>query len=132
MANDSKVRVEPATRAEAAQAFAACAALDPEGQATPESLAGSGVNLRLIGHQGECLVNVGEQEGAFWIFGAAGRSQGITPSGLQTLERIALRCGLERVRFQTIRRGLVRQAQRAGYRAVQQVGDGYIMEKVIE
>lgn len=50
-----------------------------------------------------------------WITAAAGNTTNATAQALATIELQAVRMGAMAVKFQTVRRGLVRLAQRAGY-----------------
>lgn len=117
---------------EAAQAFRACAGLDPEGIDTPESAAWAGLCLRLRIDTGELVLSVGHRAGALWCFGAAGQGRGMTGAGLDCLERLARDSGLTRVGFQTVRRGLVKRATVRGYKITEKIGQGARLEKVLQ
>jgi hypothetical protein len=120
------------TADQAAQAFAACIGLDPEGIATPHSVAGAGQSFTLTTPTGKVTYTLSiKAGGCCWIHGAAGTGQGMTESGLDVVEAQAAAAGCVRVGFQTMRRGLIQRASRKGYRITGQVGRGYIIEKSI-
>lgn len=126
------MRLESIGAEEAAQAFQACAGLDPEGLDTPHSAAAAGRCFRLHADTGELVLSVGPRGGALWCFGAAGQGRGMTDAGLLCLERIARDAGFAGVGFQTMRRGLVKLARSRGYMVRGEVGRGFILEKVLQ
>lgn len=124
--------LRPATVDQAAQAFAACAGLDPEGKATPDSAARAGESFKVSTDTGEAIYTITARPGGrCWIHGAAGTGTGMTAAGLACIERQALAAGCVSVAFQTVRHGLVRRARALGYRITAQVGRGFIIEKRI-
>lgn len=131
MANDAPLivhmgQVHPAA---AAQAYAAHVHLDPEGIATPESLAAAGPSFGIETEQGRTVFTLSAAGGVCWIHAAAGTGYGMTAPGFAVIEQIAARAGCRRVEFQTLRRGLVRRARRLGYHITGQVGHGHILSK---
>lgn len=119
-------------QAEAARAFMACAGLDPEGIETPEAAALRGRCFRLDTDTGRLVLSVGPSDGALWCYAAAGDGHGMTAAGLECLEWIAQQCGLGLVGFQTMRRGLIKQARARGYLVTDEIGRGVVMKKVIQ
>lgn len=113
----------------AAQAYAAHAHLDPEGIATPESLAAAGPSFGIQTDTG-CSVFTLRTDGAeCWVQAAAGSGYGMTAPTFAIIEAIATRAGCKRVAFQTVRRGLVRRARRLGYQIAGPIGRGHILRK---
>lgn len=119
-------RVEPAA---AAQAYAAHVHLDPEGIATPDSLAASGPSFAVQTDSGQTVFTLGAIGGDCWIHAAAGSGYGMTAPTFAVIEQIAARAGCVSVSFQTMRRGLVRRARRLGYQIAGQIGSGHILSK---
>ncbi len=119
------------TAPEAARAFAACAGLDPQGQATPESVAHAGQCFTLAAPRGLLSYCVSFTAGVCWVHGAAGEGAGLTECGLAVIESQARAQGCGVVGFQTMRRGLVRRAKRCGYAVTREIGQGFILEKGI-
>lgn len=131
MANDQTLivhmgQVDPAA---AAQAYEAHVHLDPEGIATPESLAAAGPSFGIETEQGRTVFTLSSAGGVCWIHAAAGTGYGMTRPAFAVIEQIAARAGCKRVAFQTLRRGLVRRARRLGYHITGQVGHGHILSK---
>lgn len=122
----------PVAREQAARAFAACAGLDPERTATPESAAASGECFRLDTETGQLFFALEFGGGVGWIHAAAGTGCGMTAAGLAAIERKAAAEGCRVVGFQTVRRGLVRRAKKHGYRITRQVGAGFVLEKALK
>lgn len=123
--------LEPVSAEDAAQAFQAAGCTDPEGKATPQSMAHAGRCLRVKAPAGELVLSIGPEGDALWVYGAAGKGAGMTYTGLQALEYIARAAGLRAVAFQTMRRGLIRQAKAKGYEIAGAVGAGFILQKAI-
>lgn len=123
--------LEPVSQEHAARAFELARCTDPEGKATAQSMAYAGQCLRVAAPAGELVLSIGHERGALWVYGAAGKGQGMTATGLQALEYIARAAGLGAVAFQTMRRGLIRQAKAKGYEIAGAVGAGYILQKKI-
>ena len=121
----------PVAREQAARAFAACAGLDPEQNATPESAAASGECFRLDMDTGQVFFALEFAGPVGWIHAAAGNGGGMTAAALAAIERKALAEGCQVVGFQTVRRGLVRRAKKHGYRITRQVGAGFVLEKAL-
>lgn len=117
--------------ATAAQAYAAHVHLDPQGIATPESLAAAGLSFGLESEAGRVVFTLSTTGRECWIHAAAGTGYGMTAATFCIIEQIAGRAGCNRVAFQTVRRGLVRRARRLGYRIAEQVGQGHILRKEI-
>ncbi|CDN87490.1 hypothetical protein [Hydrogenophaga intermedia] len=122
----------PTTRDQAAQAFALCAGLDPEGVETPEGAAAAGECFELCTACGRLFLSVSFVDGVGWIHAAAGQGQGMTAEGLHAVECQALARGCRLVGFQTVRRGLVRRAKKHGYRITRTVGAGFVLVKAIK
>lgn len=130
MAHDpQELTIQRISRAEAARAFAACAGLDPEKQATPESAAAAGECFSVAGPRGAVAVAVAFGGGVAWISAAAGGGDRMAGTTLQAIESMARQRGCHVVAFQTMRQGLQRIAQRRGYTITGQIGAGVILEK---
>lgn len=119
------------TTSEAAQAFAACVGLDPEGRATPHTAAAAGECFAVEGAAGAVAVSVqfNQAKRIAWIVGAAGGGGGMAGPVLAFLERIAAHRGCKRIGFQTMRAGLRRVAQRQGYQVTENKGRGVMLTK---
>lgn len=131
MANDTPLivhmgQVDPAA---AAQAYAAHVHLDPQGIATPESLAAAGPSFGIETESGQSVFTLRTDGAECWIQAAAGSGYGMTAPTFAVIEAIAARAGCHRVAFQTVRRGLIRRARRLGYHIAGQVGHGHILRK---
>lgn len=123
--------LETIDRASAARAFTACAGMDPEGKATPESAAAAGHCFLIATNTGEAVYSVAVRGNVLWCFAAAGTGQGMTAPGLAAMEAQAKASDCRAVAFQTIRRGLVRRAQGLGYKVEQKIGRGFVLKKEI-
>lgn len=121
---------------EAWHAFQACHGLDPEGQATPESVALSGVCLRVTRDDGAAAVVSlsASHDGVLWVHGAAGGdgARSMTPDLVQAFVKIARQSGCWAVGLQTMRRGLLRRLRPLGFLVVDTVGSGWVMKKAIQ
>lgn len=117
------------TTQEAAQAFAACAGLDPEGKASPQSAAEAGECFAITGKGGEVAVSVGFRGGVAWIHAAAGGGDRMAGPTLDIIERVARAHECFVVAFQTMREGLRRVAHQRGYRTTEQIGAGWKLAK---
>lgn len=104
-------------RETAARAFQACAGLDPDGVETPDSAAHAGDCYAISGRNGVLVLSIRIEDGTAWIVAAAGTGEGMTADGLRAVEAYGRSRGCRAVGFQTLRRGLVKQAQALGYRA---------------
>lgn len=101
--------------------------VDPEGLATVGSVCRSGQCFALDLSTGRLVYVVELIGSALWITAAAGRT--CAPSLASLLNHIedqARRIGAHLVKFQTVRRGLVRLAQRLGY-----TQHGFVLSKAI-
>ncbi|MEH0165576.1 hypothetical protein [Roseateles microcysteis] len=117
---------------QAAEAFKACAGLDPQGRATPMSAALAGESFKVETDSGACIYTLSARAaGRCWIHAAAGTGQGMTEAGLSVIEAQARAVGCASVAFQTMRRGLVHKALALGYSIAGSVGRGFILEKQI-
>lgn len=123
----ANVQVEEVTREDAARVMRAAGlrvALDLE---TPEDLAANGACFTLRTERGEGVFVLSRAGDVLWVDGAGAVSgQGLTEDGFQAFERIARGQGCNAIGFQTTRPGLVRRAERAGFRVA-----GFIMEKAV-
>ncbi len=118
--------VEPG---EAARIFAPLVGLDPERKATAEGIANAGPTFRIETEDGNAVFTLSSKAGFCWVHAAKGAGQGMTEVGLNVIEQIARQAGCHAVGFQTLRRGLVRKAQRLGYHVAGQINKGHILEK---
>lgn len=123
------LRPQRITPQEAAQAFEACAGLDPQGKATPESAAKAGECYALIGQGGRVVVSVAFAGGVAWVHGAAGGAQAMAGPALEAIERLALANDCMTAAFVTKRPGLKRVATRRGYAITQNIGEGWRLSK---
>lgn len=129
MAHDPQaLSLQRITTTEAARAFAACAGLDPEGIATPESAAQAGECFAAVGPGGRVALALDFGGGVAWVIAAAGGGNGMAGATLAAVEHLAQTRGCGVVGFQTMRRGLVRVARRRGYVAAA-CGRGVKLEK---
>lgn len=130
MAHDSQaLTLRRITRDEAARAFAACAGLDPEGKATPESAAHAGECFAVAGPGGEVALSIAFRGGVAWVHGAAGGGDHMAAPTLEKIERLARGHQCFVVAFQTMRPGLRRVAMRRGYRETDKTGAGWKLAK---
>lgn len=117
---------------EAARIFAPLVGLDPQRSATAEGIAKAGPTFRIETGVGHAVFTLSAKAGFCWVHAARGAGQGMTEVGLNVIEQIARQAGCHAVGFQTLRRGLVRKAQRLGYRIAGQINTGHILEKSIQ
>lgn len=131
MAHDKKALiVHRIGRTEAAQAFQACAGLDPQGLETPESAAMVGECYAAAGELGRVAFSVVFSDGGAWVVAAAGGGrEAMAADTLDAIEQLARKRGCTWVGFQTMRRGLHRIATRRGYHAKAQFRNGFILRK---
>lgn len=128
-AEEKALVVRRITQAEAARAFVACAGLDPEGRATPESAAAAGHCFVAEGAPGAVAFAVVFDGGVAWIVAAAGGGAGMAAATLGAIETLARAQGCRAVEFQTMRPGLQRVALRQGYKVTEKRGQGVKLEK---
>lgn len=114
---------------QAERAFVACAGLDPEGEATPESAAAAGECFAVEGPRGTVAVSVEFAKPVAWIVAAAGGGGGMASETLGAVESLARARGCAVIGFQTLRRGLMRVAKRRGYIETGRIGIGVKLEK---
>lgn len=130
------MNIERISLQDAARAFEACAGMDPEGKATPQSVALSGVCLRCVRDDGAAVVVsvTASADGVLWVHAAAGGDAGrsVCAELDQTLCRIARASGCWAVGFQTMRRGLLRRMQSLGYLVTDTIGPGWILKKAVQ
>lgn len=126
--NPQALTLQRISKTEAARAFVACAGLDPQGTETPESAARAGECFELSGQPGRAVLSLQFNGGGAWILAAAGGGDFMAGKGLPVLEGYARARGCASIGFQTMRPGLVRIAQRAGY-VKAAIGSGYRLEK---
>jgi hypothetical protein len=103
------------SRADAAAQLARFDLVDPEGCATVDSVVRNGKCFALDFPTGRMVYVVELIGSALWITAAAGRTRAATLATLSHIETQARAMGARLVKFQTVRRGLVRLASRAGY-----------------
>lgn len=114
---------------QAARAFEPIVHLDPERKTTAAGAAMAGHCFAVAGPGGVVAVSVDFGGGVAWVVAAAGGGGGMASDTLGALEHLARRAGFHTVGFQTLRRGLVRVAQRRGYINTGTIGAGIRMEK---
>lgn len=120
------VSAQKISRDQAAAHLCAFNLVDPEGSASVAGVCAAGECFALDFESGR-LVYVVELIGpALWITAAAGRTQAAALATLQYIETQARAIGARLVKFQTVRRGLVRLARRAGY-----VQTGFVLSKAL-
>jgi hypothetical protein len=105
--------------------------LDPEGLATPQSVASAGRCFELDFPNGQAVISVGHEAGALWCYGLAGKGRDMTRTADAVLCQLARLSGCSRVGFQTARPGLVRRCRALGYTVAGVVGCGFKMEKAL-
>lgn len=113
----------------AAQLLTGCERLDPAGLTTSDTLpamAARGACFAATTDTAQAVYVLKVENGRAWVSACKGAGP-VDWSGLllPVIEQQAQ--GLQAVAFQTARRGLVRKAQRQGYRVA-----GYIMEKNLQ
>ena len=126
---DRMENLQAVSQEQAARAFAVCVSLNPSGHETAESMAARGSNFQLTTGRGAGIYGVRRDGETLWCIAAAGQGAGLASAGLQCLERQARANRCNKVGFQTMRRGLVRIAEKQGYEVVRQVGAGFVLEK---
>jgi hypothetical protein len=132
MAHDAQtLTVRRITKDEAAHAFTACAGLDPQGKATPETAAQAGECFAVTDKGGEVAFSVSFRGGVAWVHAAAGTGEGMAATTLEIIERLARANQCFIVAFQTMREGLRRVAKRQGYTVSETIGAGWKLEKTI-
>lgn len=129
MAHEKALSLRRITKVEAERAFAACAGLDPEGEATPESAAQAGECFAVKGRTGEVSLSVIFRGGVAWIQAAAGGGESMAGPTLEKIESLARAQQCFIVAFQTIRPGLQRVAVRRGYAITEKIGAGWKLTK---
>lgn len=127
----TSIGLQPLPQHLAAQAFAAADVTDPEGVATPESMALAGKCFRLDTPHGHLVLSVGHEQGVLWCYAAAGQGTRMYLDADAVLCRLARLSGFSLVGFQTRRPGLVRRARSLGYIVTGVKGAGFEMQKVV-
>lgn len=134
MASDKEIAlgtIESVAPLDAQRAYSCCKFIDPEGKATPQSVALAGQSFRLQTKTGSLVYTVSMFDRELWIDGAVGAGRGMTRAGLIVIEAMAASWGCQSVGFQTARRGLIKLAKLAGYEAWHPIGTGLILKKKI-
>lgn len=121
--------LQAVSRDDAARAFGACVALNPSGHESAQSMAARSANFVYSTETGRVVYGVMRNGETLWCVAAAGQGSGMARAGLDYLERQARANRCSRVGFQTVRRGLVRIAEKQGFEVVRQVGTGFVLEK---
>lgn len=122
------LQVQKISTAQAAQSLARAGVADPRHVNTPADIAAYGQCLQFQTGQGACTFVMREERGVLWIDGAASEGgTGHTGTGLELAEATAQVAGCHAVAFETDRPGLVKLAQRQGYKVT-----GYILEKAVQ
>lgn len=121
------IQVQPLTADQAEKAYAAMHG--PDGS-NAHTVASGGQSFALHLDDGGALVfTVRAQNGVFWIDGAigqAGPGGDMTAQGLDFMEAMAKAAKSDSIGFATARAGLVKKAERQGYRVA-----GWILKKQI-
>lgn len=125
----TSIGLQPVDPRTAAEAFERLGVTDPEGLATPQSMAAAGQCFRLQNAKGQLFMSLGNERGVMWAYAVAGQGSGLYLDADAALCRIARLAGFQRVGFQTRRRGLVRRALSLGYRVTGPKGAGFALEK---
>lgn len=116
------------TEAEACAYLQRFKLIDPSGAASVASAVAGAQCYALRSAYGAAVFALRINPARAWVSVAAGETTAsITPALAQAIERQAKQGGAPVVRFQTARPGLVRRAERLGYRVV-----GWIMEKELQ
>lgn len=118
-----EIEVEEVTADVVAAALAHHGVSDPRGVNTVDDIAAGGPCFRLRTPGGSAVfVNRVDIDGVWWIDGAASEGgAGMAVVGLPLVEQAARNAGCWAVAFETARPGLVRVADRMGYRVVEEV-----------
>lgn len=98
------------------------------------ALVSRGAAYQVRGEHGKTIAAylVQAEQGALWITAATGRASVDLVSVIDAAAASQARaCGLSSLAFRTERRGLVRKAQRIGYRITSQDGNQYFLRKSI-
>lgn len=119
------------SRAQAHRDFQVCAGLDPEGLDQHLAAAWRGECYQLRTGTGVLTYSASPDGPVYWIHAAAGTGNDMTRRGLAAIEYQARQFGCSLVGFQTMRRGLIRQAKALGYLVTDQVGNGFKLHKAI-
>jgi uncharacterized protein YceK len=106
--------------------------MDPDGIATPETVAEAGQCFTLTTEEGWVTFSASGCNSVLWIHAAKGQGAGMTRAGLACVERMARHNRLQYVEFQTLRLGLVHIAEKHGYSVARRQGRGYVMQKAIQ
>lgn len=99
------------------------------------ALVARGATYQIRGDDGKPLAVylLEAHNGALWITAAVGRASDCLVTLIDAAAASQARaCGLSCLAFRTERRGLVRKAQRIGYRVTRQNGNEYFMRKTIK
>lgn len=121
------LQLEEVSQAEAARVMRDAGLRTAFGFHTAEQLAEGGECFRLTTADGSGVFVLSRAGDVLWIDGAGScGGQGLTEAGLEVIERAARGQGCSAVGFQTMRRGLVRRAERAGFEVV-----GFLMKKAV-
>lgn len=100
--------------------------IDPEGRADLAQVCRAGDCFALDFADGRLVLVLERIGAALWITACAGRTRAAARATLDAVESYARALGARLVKFQTVRRGLVRLARRAGY-----VQNGFVLCKVL-
>lgn len=120
-------KIEALTTEQAAQAFHELPVPDPQGIATPESLAAAGEAFEFFAAGGSCRAVVRKNGCQLWIEAASGKAaDDLTAIGLELAEEVANQAQCQEVAFQTCRAGLMKKATQHGYQVA-----GWILKKEI-
>jgi hypothetical protein len=120
-------KIEALTPDQAVQAFNELPVPDPQGIATPETLAAAGEAFEFFAAGGSCRAVIRKNGGQLWIEAASGKAaDDLTAIGLELAEEVAKQAQCQEVSFQTCRAGLMKKATQHGYQVA-----GWILKKDI-
>jgi hypothetical protein len=109
----------------AARAMASLVRRDPRGMLTEGEVLEScraGKCVRVKGESGSAIVVLLQANGVLWV--EAAQADGATEGMSEEIDELLCKSGAKAIAFMTERRGLVRRAERRGYRVA-----GYVMKK---
>jgi hypothetical protein len=120
-------KIQALSSEEAVQAFTERPVPDPQGVATPQSLATAGEAFEFFAAGGSCRAVIRKNGGQLWIEAASGKAaDDLTAIGLELAEEVARQANCQEVSFQTCRAGLMKKAIQHGYQVA-----GWILKKEV-
>lgn len=120
-----KVEALPLDKHDAENIMQAAGLYDPTGWDNPKTIAEKGDCFLIVSGLGKIALSVKKIGRKLWVYGAASNdSKSATVPGLDLLEKLALDSQCDSVSFRTSRKGLLKLAEKNGYKVT-----AYILEK---